>query len=148
MPSTSFQHILDTALADYTKQIGVDPAEHPLADQLKTCNSPDDVFKLLGDKAKEFKEYREGNRKFIDCLNPVVTSVHALSGVLGGAASLVGRIRYHSCSHFYQSIGARFRSRWQMRSSLASMFSVLFVPPIFSDCVTSRYLNSTGSHRC
>ncbi|KAH9003298.1 hypothetical protein EDB86DRAFT_2826476 [Lactarius hatsudake] len=89
MPSTSFQPILDAAIADYAKQTGIDPTEHPLADQLQTCHSPDDVLRLLEDKANEFKDYREGNRKLIDCLKPVVNVIHAFSGVLGDAVSLV-----------------------------------------------------------
>lgn len=87
MPSTSFQPILDAALADYTKQIGIDPAKHPFADQLHTCHSSDDVLKLLEDKANEFKNYREGNRKLIDCLQPAVKAIHAFSDVLGEAVS-------------------------------------------------------------
>ncbi|KAH9059313.1 hypothetical protein EDB87DRAFT_1577654 [Lactarius vividus] len=71
MSSTSFQLILDAAIADYAKQTGIDPAKHPFADQLQTSHSPDDVLKLLGDKASEFEDYREGNRKLIDCLKPV-----------------------------------------------------------------------------
>ncbi|KAH9173216.1 hypothetical protein EDB89DRAFT_1905501 [Lactarius sanguifluus] len=42
-------------------------------------DSPDDVLKLLEDKANAFKAYRDGNLQVI----------HALSGILGEAASLV-----------------------------------------------------------
>ncbi len=91
MPLTSFLPILDTALADYTKQIGIDPAKHPFADQLHTCRSSDDVIKLLEDEANKFKDYREGNRKLINCLQPIVKVIHAFSDVLGEAVSLVGR---------------------------------------------------------
>ncbi len=93
MPSASFQNILDTALAEYTNQIGIDPASHPLAGRLQTCHSPDDVLELLEDHAKQFKDYRDGNRKLIDCLKPVVTAVHALSSVLSEAVRFVSRIR-------------------------------------------------------
>jgi hypothetical protein len=92
MSSTSFQPILDAAFADYAKQIGIDPTNYPFAEQLQTCHSPDDVLKLLEDKANEFKDYREGNRKLIDCLKPVVNVIHAFSQVLGEAVSLVRRI--------------------------------------------------------
>ncbi|KAH8996238.1 hypothetical protein EDB92DRAFT_1814262 [Lactarius akahatsu] len=84
-----FQPILDAAIADYAKQTGIHPAEHPLAGQLLTCHSPDDVLRLLEDKANEFKDYREGDRKLIDCLKPVVNVIHAFSGVLGDAVGLV-----------------------------------------------------------
>ena len=86
----SFQPILDTALADYTKQLGIDLATHSLADSLRLCCSPDDVLKLLENKAKEFQDFRAGNRKLIDWLSPVVHVVHTLSGVLGTSITLVG----------------------------------------------------------
>ncbi|KAH8996181.1 hypothetical protein EDB86DRAFT_3243480, partial [Lactarius hatsudake] len=89
MPSASFQPIFDAALADYANQIGIDPTKHPSADRLQACHSPDDVLKLLEEKANEFKDYRDGNRKLIDCLKPVVNVIHAFSGVLGGAVSFV-----------------------------------------------------------
>ena len=92
MPSASFQPILDAALADYVKQIGIDPVKHPFVDQLQSCHSPDDVLKILEDKANVFKDFRDGNRKLIDCLNPVVKVIHAFSGILGQAASFVSRM--------------------------------------------------------
>ena len=89
MPSTSIQPILDAAFVDYAKQIGIDPAKHPFANRLQTCHSPDDVLKLLEDKANEFKDYRDGNRKLIECIKPVVNVIHAFSDVLGEVVSLV-----------------------------------------------------------
>ena len=91
MPSTSIQPILDAAFAEYAKQIGIDPAKHPFTDQLQTCHSPDDVLKLLEVKANEFQDYRDGSRKLIDCLKPVVNVVYAFSDVLGEVVSLVSR---------------------------------------------------------
>jgi hypothetical protein len=92
MPSASFQPLLDAALADYAKQIGIDPVKHPFVDQIRSCHSPDDVLKILEGKANEFKDFRDGNRKLIDTLNPVVKVIHAFSGILGEAASFVSRM--------------------------------------------------------
>ena len=94
MPSASFQAILGKALAEYCEQIGVDLDKHPFADELRDRFSPDDVLKLLEDKANAFKIYRDGNRKLINWLSPVVEVIHALSGVLGEAVSLMGRMRW------------------------------------------------------
>ena len=58
MPSTSFQPILDATLLDYSKQVGIDLATHPLANDLRSCGSPDDVLKILKCKASEFKDLR------------------------------------------------------------------------------------------
>ena len=86
MPA-SFQEILDKALADYREQIGVELDKHPFIDQLRGRDSPDDVLKLLEEKANAFKVYRDGNRKLINWLSPVVQVIHVLSGVLGEAVS-------------------------------------------------------------
>ncbi|KAH8977589.1 hypothetical protein EDB86DRAFT_3249747 [Lactarius hatsudake] len=50
---------------------------------------PVPIVQLLERNRDEFKEYRDKNRKFIDCLNPVVQFVHAISGILGEATSLI-----------------------------------------------------------
>ncbi|KAH9018597.1 hypothetical protein EDB85DRAFT_604546 [Lactarius pseudohatsudake] len=85
----SFQPILDAALADYSNQVGIDLATHPLADGLRSSGSPDDVLTLLEDKANEFKNFRDGNRKLLNWLRPVVYVVHSLSAVLGASVTLV-----------------------------------------------------------
>ena len=83
MSAVSFQVILNKALVDYREQIGVELDEHPFAD-----NSLDDVLELLEDKANAFKAYRDGNRKLINWLRPVVRVIHTLSAVLGEAVSV------------------------------------------------------------
>ena len=85
--AASFQTILGKALSDYYEQIGVNLDKNPFPDELRDCNSPDDVLKLFEDKAKAFKVYRDGNRKLINWLSPVVQVVHALSGFLGEVVS-------------------------------------------------------------
>ena len=89
---SNFQSILD-ALDKYTEQTGINLKDNPFADKVKGCNSPDAVLLLLQDNLKAFKDYRDKNRKFIDCLSPVVRFVHAFSGVLGEVASTVSRER-------------------------------------------------------
>jgi hypothetical protein len=94
MPPTSssnFQLIID-AFDDYTKQVGIDLTKIPLSDAVRACDSPNAVFELLQGKVHEFKDYRDGNRKLISWLKPVVQVVHGFSGVLGQAISLVGRV--------------------------------------------------------
>ena len=90
--SSTFQLVLD-AFDDYAKQVGVDLAKHPLADKIRGCDSPDAVLELLEDKARAFKVYREGNSDLVGWLRPIVRVIHAFSGVLGAAVSLVGSIR-------------------------------------------------------
>jgi hypothetical protein len=87
--SANFQSIFDAALSDYAKQIKTDLSTHPFAQTLQNCNSADEIFDLLQDRAKQFQAYRDGNRKLIDCLKPVVQVLHSVSGILGEAATVV-----------------------------------------------------------
>ncbi|KAH9012657.1 hypothetical protein EDB84DRAFT_930600 [Lactarius hengduanensis] len=90
MPSeTPFKLVLDAALTDYINQVGIDLATYPLADSLRSCASPDDVLKLLEDNANKFKDFRDGNRKLLNWLSPLVQTVHTLSTVLGASIALV-----------------------------------------------------------
>jgi hypothetical protein len=85
---SNFQSILD-AVDKYAAETGINLKDNPFANKIKDCDSPDAVLLLLQENAKVFKDYRDQNRKFIDCLGPVVQFVHAFSGVLGEAAGLV-----------------------------------------------------------
>ncbi|KAH9061914.1 hypothetical protein EDB87DRAFT_1560217, partial [Lactarius vividus] len=89
MSSTSFKSIIDAALTDYSTQVGIDLTTHPLADGLRSCASPDDVLKLLEVNANKFKEFRDGNRKLLNWLSPLVQILHTLSAVLGASIALV-----------------------------------------------------------
>ncbi len=80
------------ALDDYAKQVGVDLTKYPLVDALRTCDSPNAVLELLQDRAKAFKDYRDGGQTLIKWLKPVVHVVHGFSGVLGQIVSLVSWI--------------------------------------------------------
>ena len=87
--SPNFQSILDAALDNYHKQTGIDLTNHPSAEQLQNCHSPDDVVKLLLERESTFKDYRDKYRKLIDCLRPVVNVIHAFSAILVGVSGLV-----------------------------------------------------------
>ena len=87
--SSNFQSIFDAALSEYTKQTGIDLAIHPSAQTLQNSSSADAILALLEDKAKQFQAYRDGNRKLINCLKPVVQVLHTVSAILGEAATSV-----------------------------------------------------------
>ena len=89
--ASRFQLILNSALQDYTKETGVDLTKYDFASQLERCRSPDEVLMLLRNKAREFKEYRDGNRKLINWITPVVQFIHVFAGFLGEATSIVSR---------------------------------------------------------
>ena len=81
--------LIVNAVADYAKQTGIDLAKNPFAEKIELSNSPEAILELLQERENAFKEYREGNRRLITCLTPAVMVLHAFSGVLGEAVSLV-----------------------------------------------------------
>ena len=95
-PST-IQSIIN-ALADYKKITGVDLSESPSAVAIERLDSPEAILKLLQEREKAFKEYRDGNRRLINCLRPAVNVIQLFSDILGEAISLVS----HTC-HPYSS---------------------------------------------
>ena len=86
---SSLQPIFDAALSDYANQTGIDLATYPFAETLQNCQTADAILDLLQDKAKQFRAYRDGNRKLINCLKPVVQVLHSFSGFLAGGTALV-----------------------------------------------------------
>ena len=93
---SNLQSILDAA-DQYAQQTGINLKDNPFTDKVKSCDSPSAVLLLLQENLKSFKDYREKDRKFIQCVSPVLKVVHAFSGILGETAGLVSRnqsIRY------------------------------------------------------
>jgi hypothetical protein len=98
MASTSsiFRAVFDAALSDYTKQTGIDLATCPFAQALQDCHSASAILDLLQEKANQFHAYRNGNRKLINCLKPVVQVLHTVSAILAEGATLVSpQIIFH-----------------------------------------------------
>ncbi|KAF8259581.1 hypothetical protein EI94DRAFT_1706994 [Lactarius quietus] len=84
---SNFQSILD-AVDKYAEQTGINLKENPFTDKVKSCDSPGAVLIFLQDNLKAFKDFRDKNRRFIECISPVVQFVHAFSGMFGVATSL------------------------------------------------------------
>jgi len=95
---SNLQSILDAA-DKYAEQTGINLKDNPFADKVKGCDSPSAVLVLLQENLKAFKDYRDKDRKFIECVSPVVQVVHAFSGILGEAAGLVSRNQSFRCRY-------------------------------------------------
>jgi hypothetical protein len=73
---------------------GIDLSKNPFAEKIELSNSPEAILELLQERQKAFKEYREGNRRLISLPQPGSDNLHAFSGILGEAVSLVS-VTYH-----------------------------------------------------
>ena len=61
--------------------------------QLELLDSPDAILRTFQEREDAFRKYLDSNRTLIDCLRPAVQILHALSGAIGEAASIVS----HTC---------------------------------------------------
>jgi len=87
--STSNTRLITDAFEKYAKLTGNDLSKNPFAAALEQSDSPEAILELLQEREKAFKEYREGSRRLINCLSPVVNVVQAFSGIFGEAVGLV-----------------------------------------------------------
>jgi hypothetical protein len=87
--TSSLQLIVEAALADYTKNTGIDLSKTPFAVALEQSNSPGAILQLFQDRENTFKGYRDENRGLINCLSPAVKVIQAFSGIVGEAVNLV-----------------------------------------------------------
>ena len=96
--SSSFETIFNVALVKYTKQTGKDLRDHPLADKIDNCDSPDSILDIFQEQARGFDEFRNGDTKLFKWLRPVVNVLHALStnalAVLSNTGSLVSPVTF------------------------------------------------------
>jgi hypothetical protein len=90
--STSNIQLITDALVDYTNITGIELSKNPFAAAIERGDSPGAILELLQEREKAFKDYREGNRRLINCLSPAVNVIQAFSGILGEAVSLVSHI--------------------------------------------------------
>ena len=73
--SVSFQWLLESALLGYEKKTGITLSKHPLALQFQSCNSVEDLNKLLQDKARDVR----GSERIIKPMKTIVSILIPLS---------------------------------------------------------------------
>ena len=88
-PSSDFKVILDTALGEYKKKTGKELLDHPLATDLKRCDSVDAILALLRGQASAFQQFRDGDQRLMKWIGPLVDVLFTFSATLGAGISLV-----------------------------------------------------------
>ena len=87
--STTFGTIFTAALEDYKKQTKKDIASHPLAAQLKSCESPSAILSVLRAQVQASDKSQGADEKLTKWLDPTVNVLYAFSAILGDVAGLV-----------------------------------------------------------
>ena len=87
--SSRFQAIFQAALESYRKQTKKDLLAHPLATQLKACDSTTAILAILQDQVQAFDKSRSGDERLTKWLSPTVNVLCAFSATISGGVSLV-----------------------------------------------------------
>jgi fungal STAND N-terminal Goodbye domain len=144
-PSNSnIQSIIDAALANYAKITGIDLSESPFAPMLEQSNSPEAILVLLQERQKSFITYRDRNRRLISSLSPAVTIIHAFSGILGEAASLVSTT-YHPANLLIWPRQISFSPAKAVFTSIDVLLTVRLLNTFFSQVLCNLRLCQAAS---
>jgi hypothetical protein len=71
--------MIGVALANYTRQTGIDLTNDPLTAQIRNCDTPNAILDVIKGQAWGFEEVRNGDVKLIECLRPIIDGLHILS---------------------------------------------------------------------
>jgi hypothetical protein len=93
--SVSNIQLITDAFEKYAKITGKDLSKDPFSAALDQSDSPEAILELLQEREKAFREYRQGSRRLITCLSPVVNVLQAFSGVFGETIGMVGHAPHH-----------------------------------------------------
>jgi hypothetical protein len=92
-PSSNFQSIPDAALSqalsEYKKKTGKQLLDHPLAAEVQRCDSVDAIITIFQGQAEAFQQFKDGDRRLMKWISPVVDVLYKFSDTLGGAAAIV-----------------------------------------------------------
>jgi hypothetical protein len=134
LPSTStspqnFETIFAAALKEYKKRTKKDIDSHPLANQLKSCDSPNAILAVLKTQVQTFDTSESANERWTKLLDPTVNVLYAFSGFVSNIAGPVNR---ETLSRFRAVL-----TRSQVFPPAAAIFTgigVLLQVSIFLDC--------------
>jgi hypothetical protein len=87
--STHFEMVIAAALEEYTKKTKKDIASHPLAAELKSCESTSSILAILRAQVQTFDKSQSVDEKLTKWLDPTVNVLFAFSAILGDAVGLV-----------------------------------------------------------
>ena len=87
--STSFEAILKAALEEYEKKTKKDIASHPLAAEIKSCESPSAIVAVLRAQVQASDKSQSVDERLTKWLDPTVNVLYAFSAILGDVVGLV-----------------------------------------------------------
>ena len=151
-PSSEFRSILDAglsrAMSEYKKKTGKPLLDHPLAADLKRCGSVDAIKAIFQGQAEAFQQFRDGDQRLMNWIDPVVDVLSRFSDTLGEA---VGNVRLGNPDRDYLKPILSFFHRHSLPQEPSSQGSGCFLMsvswlPLFVD--RSYHRRFIGGERC
>ena len=88
--SSNFEDIFSDALKAYKKQTKKDISSHPLATQIKSCDSSSAIIAILRTQVQNFDQSSQGaDERWTKWLDPTVNVLFAFSATLGNGVGVV-----------------------------------------------------------
>jgi hypothetical protein len=89
--SPNFETIFAAALKEYKKRTKEDIADHSLAAQIKSCDSPNAVLNVLQAQVQTFDSSPSVHDRWTRLLDPTITVLFAFSGFVSNVTGPVNR---------------------------------------------------------
>jgi hypothetical protein len=93
IPPSHFKPILDAAWShassEYKKNTGKELLDDPLATEVQQCDSVHAILAIFQGQAEAFQQFRDGDRRLMKWISPVVDVLHMFSKSLDGVAGTV-----------------------------------------------------------
>jgi hypothetical protein len=87
--STNFETVFSDALKEYKKQTKKDIDSHPLATELKSCDSSSAILAVLRTQVQTFDQSQSADEGLTKWLDPTVNVLFAFSATLGNGVGVV-----------------------------------------------------------
>ncbi|KAF8266714.1 hypothetical protein EI94DRAFT_1701552 [Lactarius quietus] len=87
--STDFETVFSAALKAYKKQTKKDITSHPLATELKSCDSSSAILAILRSQVQTFDQSQSADEKWTKWLDPTVNVLFAFSVTLANGVGVV-----------------------------------------------------------
>jgi hypothetical protein len=145
-PSTSnFTSIFEAATNEYKKLTKKDLHTHLFAAQFDRCDSPAAVLDVFRRQAHAFEEFRKGDERLIQWLDPTVNILSTFSSTFGEALALVVSLD-RSSNSFLTSVFKPFSPSKLIFAGISVLLTVRPLPCSLAHvCVT---LNNTDGEGC
>ena len=86
---SNFNSIFNAALQAYKKKTGKDITSHPLATELQSCDSAEEILAILRRQIPSSDQSQSGHEGFAKSLIPTVNVLYVFSATLGEGVGLV-----------------------------------------------------------